>query len=285
MLYADDTGLEKDFDPRSSLDQDLALSQVINTFNDISSWMTSNKLKLNNDKTEFLVISSAYNEQFIQSEHLLLDNEPIKRSKSARVLGVIIDSSLTLDSHIANITRTCYYYLRWIRDVRPRVTEYAAKVLVHTLVISRLDYCNSLLLNLPKKHIHRLQQILNYAARLVKLSSDETTREKLISLHWLPIDQRIKFKVALLVHKALNDLAPSYISDLLTPYTPSRCLRSSNQYLLSEHKSKLRYGDRAFQISAPKLWNSLPLDIRTEKSLNNFKKVLKTHLFNKAFYS
>ena len=127
--------------------------------------------------------------------------------------------------------------------------------------------------------------MLNYAARVVRQSPDETTRDKLIALHWLPIEQRISFKVALLVHKALNNLAPSYISDILIPYAPTRRLRSSNHCLLKENKTNLRFGDRAFQNAAPKLWNSLPVDLRHENRLQIFKKVLKTHLFKQAYYS
>ena len=266
-------------------DQDSARSQTVDTLKDIASWMTRNKLKLNCDKTEFLIITSAHNEQFINVDHLPVDGISVTRSASARILGVMVDSSLTMDAHIANVTRVCYFYLRWIRDVRPRISETATKSLIHNLVISRLDYCNSLLINLPKKQIQRLQRILNFAARIVRKSPDESTRDKLVALHWLPVEQRIVFKVALIVHKSLNSLSPSYITDLILPYAPTRSLRSMNQRLLTEHKTNLKYGERAFQNAAPKTWNGLPANIRNENNLPAFKKLLKTYLFNKAYFS
>ena len=105
----------------------------------------------------------------------------------------------------------------------------------------------------------------------------------LFELHWLPVEHRIVFKILLLV---LNNLAPSYISDLLTPYIPSRSLRSSSQSLLVVPRSiQKSYGDRAFAVTAPRLWNALPIHMRQPGfSLTAFKKCLKTCLFKNAFF-
>ena len=106
-------------------------------------------------------------------------------------------------------------------------------------------------------------------------------------LHWLPVEHRIVFKILLLVFKSLNNLAPSYISDLLTSYIPSRSLRSSNQSLLVVPRSiQKSYGGRAFAVAAPRLWNALPIHMRQPRfSLAAFKKCLKTYLFKRAFFS
>ena len=100
------------------------------------------------------------------------------------------------------------------------------------------------------------------------------------------MEHRIVFKILLLVFKSLNNLAPSYISDLLTPYIPSRSLRSSNQSLLVVPRSiRKSYGDRAFAVAAPRLWNALPIRMRQPGfSLAAFKKCLKTYLFKNAFF-
>ena len=100
------------------------------------------------------------------------------------------------------------------------------------------------------------------------------------------MEHRIVFKILLLVFKSLNNLAPSYISDLLTPYIPSRSLRSSNQSLLVVPRSiQKSYGDRAFAVAAPRLWNALPIRMRQPGfSLAAFKKCLKTYLFKNAFF-
>lgn len=104
-------------------------------------------------------------------------------------------------------------------------------------------------------------------------------------LHWLPVHLRINFKIALFCFKALNGLAPVYIEDLLTPHVPTRSLRSSNKNLLVEPKTRLKtYGDRAFSHSGPRIWNSIPLEIRNSSSVTLFKSRLKTYYFKQYFY-
>ena len=108
----------------------------------------------------------------------------------------------------------------------------------------------------------------------------------LASLHWLPFQFRIYFKIILYAFKSLNGLAPPppYLSELLCSYIPTRFLRSDDQLLLSVPKSKRKLiGDHAFSVSAPKLWNDLPLQVKQASSLLVFKSLLKTHLFSVAF--
>jgi hypothetical protein len=103
-------------------------------------------------------------------------------------------------------------------------------------------------------------------------------------LHWLPIRARIDFKILLITYKALNNQAPDYITELLDIYKPKRTLRSASQNLLAVPQSNTKtYGEKAFQVSAPKLWNSLPDYIRLSSSLGIFKDLVKTHLFRKYF--
>ncbi|KAF7646044.1 hypothetical protein LDENG_00194380, partial [Lucifuga dentata] len=95
---------------------------------------------------------------------------------------------------------------------------------------------------------------------------------------------RIDFKILLFVFKSLNGLAPPCLSDLFCPHTPSRSIRSADQMLLVVLRSRFKLkGARAFVVAAPKLWNSLPLHIRTAPSLITFKSWLKTYLFSLAF--
>ena len=142
-----------------------------------------------------------------------------------------------------------------------------------------------LLFGLPKYLIQRLQAIQNCAARLVSCKPKYAPATPILrELHWLPVKSRIIFKILLLVDKSLNNLAPAYINSLLKNYKPSRNLRSVDQGLLTVPKSNQRtYGDRAFSVAAPKLWNSLPLDIRNSGSITLFKCKLKTFLFKKYY--
>ena len=121
------------------------------------------------------------------------------------------------------------------------------------------------------------------AARIVSRTRKyEHITPVLINLHWLPIKFRIQFKVLLLVYKALNGLAPKYIKELLVPYKPRRHLRSEAKGLLDEPRTRLKFGDRAFSISAPRLWNALPQHLKGSRSCQAFKKCLKTHIFRLA---
>eukprot|EP00057_Strongylocentrotus_purpuratus_P002322 XP_003724284.1 PREDICTED: uncharacterized protein LOC100888279 [Strongylocentrotus purpuratus] len=132
----------------------------------------------------------------------------------------------------------------------------------------------------------KLQHIQNTAARLLtRTRKYEHITPILRSLHWLPIPQRIQFKVLLLTYKARNGLAPAYINGLISTkvQTSSIRLRSSSSVhlqLSSGPRTHTRYGDRAFSVCAPKLWNNLPVSVRESPTLDTFKRRLKTYLFN-----
>ena len=135
---------------------------------------------------------------------------------------------------------------------------------------------------------YKLQLIQNHAARIVKKAPKlSSASELLFNLHWLPIKQRVSYKIALTVYKCLHvENFPSYLKDLITPYTPSRNLRSGSQYLLEKPFKKLKtFGKKSFHYAAPEVWNSLPLELRSCSSLPLFKKNLKTHFFKLAFYN
>ena len=106
-----------------------------------------------------------------------------------------------------------------------------------------------------------------------------------MALHWLPVRERVEYKILLTTYKALNNLAPEYIATLVKPYVPARPLRSGDQHRLQRtFNYRLEsYGGRAFSTAAPRLWNKLDYDIKTAENVNRFKSLLKTHLFRKAY--
>ncbi len=157
--------------------------------------------------------------------------------------------------------------------------------LVSSLVFPYLDYGNSLFYGLPENLLGRLQRIQNSAVRLVmRTSRYESVTPHLKALHWLPVRYRIEFKIAALTYRCVYGLAPSYLTELVTPYVPSRELRSADSCTLAFPKTKQdRYGRRSFSYAAPKVWNSLPFYLRTSPTFNKFCSDLKTHLFRLAF--
>ncbi|KAK3559782.1 hypothetical protein QTP86_020725, partial [Hemibagrus guttatus] len=194
---------------------------------DISSWMTAHQLKLNPSKTELLVIPG--DPSPAQDLAISLNNFMISPLATARNLGVTMDNQLSFSSHVTNVTRSCRFLLYNIRRIRPFLSTQATQVLVQSLVISRLDYCNSLLAGLPLNAIRPPQMIQNAAARLVfSLPKFFHTTPLLRSLHWPPVAARIRFKTLMLAYKAKNGPAPSYLKALVTPRTAPRSLRSTS---------------------------------------------------------
>ena len=127
--------------------------------------------------------------------------------------------------------------------------------------------------------------IQNQAARVIsrKKRSDHIT-QTLKDLHWLPIKFRADYKFLLFAYKSQHSVAPVYLSDLLSAYIPPRSLRSEQQLRLEQPRTKSsRYGERAFSVAAPRLWNGLPVDVKEADTLESFKMRLKTHLFKIAY--
>ena len=205
----------------------------------------------------------------------------------AKDLGVIIDCNLSFNDHILKLTRTLGYHLRNIAFVRKYLDEKLTKMLIHNYVISKLDYCNSLYYGLPNYLLRKLQLIMNRAARLIKgLPPRERITPALIDLHWLPIKARIIYKICVMVHQAMTFGKPRYIKDMLIDFhvdTAMTLRHSTELHRLLEPRCNLELGFRAFEKSAPRLYNRLPDDVKSSDNLNLFKKKLKTHLFTQAY--
>ena len=158
--------------------------------------------------------------------------------------------------------------------------------IVRTLILSKLDYCNSLLYGIDKKHLNRLQVLQNKCARLILKQPSRTHASPLLqSLHWLPIKKRILFKLIVQAFKAFQFSSPGY----LAPYFQSRVhktkysLRSDLAITFEVPRAKKQAGDRAFSVAGPHLWNGLPSSVRTVDHMDRFKNKLKSHLFSWFF--
>ena len=201
----------------------------------------------------------------------------------------ISSTCMDLDSHIGNVCKTTYFQLRNISSIRNVLSDDACAQLIHALVTVRVDYCNSLLYGLPDSSLFRLQKILNTAARILcRISKHDHISSTLRDLHWLPIRQRITFKILILTYQAYHHTAPLYLCDMITPYSNARSLRSDNLLLIKPFEPAPRlktYGEKCFQFAGPKEWNKLPFEIRTSASLSIFKCRVKTHLFQLAYTS
>ena len=242
--YADDVQLYLSFEAKQS---EMALQNVENCISDIRSWMSENKLLLNDNKTEILLFGKKSLVSKFPRGSKICDLDVLS-SVSVRSLGVLLDPEFKMDAHVNALCKTSYFHLRNICRIHRYLNTATLRTLVHALVTCRMDYCYSLLAGCPKTVLKKLQHVQNSAARLITLTRkrDHIT-PVLKELHWLPVDFRIQYKLLLFVFKALNGLAPHYITDLLKPSKSSRTTRSSTSLRLSVPKTKLvTCGDRTF---------------------------------------
>ena len=283
-FYADDIQLYLAFN--STDGSQLCMSRLEASLVDVQNWMNLSELKLNSDKTELMIFAPKHKAHLVRDITMTIDGTSISAGSSVRNLGVILDTTLSMEQQVTAVCKSAYYQLRQISQIRRYLTTDATKMLVNSLVTSRLDYCNSLLNGISGKLVDKLQKVQNCAARIIsKTSRCEHITPVLKDLHWLPVEARLKYKVLLQTHRALHGRAPEYLSDMLTRYHPSRTLRSESATTLVVPRCRtVTYGDRCFPRSAATLWNALPGHLQDTNNMNTFKSQLKTYLFRLTFY-
>ena len=249
--------------------------------------MTNDKLLLNDDKTEFLMIGTKQQLAKGNIDHIIIGDSVIRPKGVVKNLGTWLDSTLSMNSHVNNTCSNAFYYL--YRN-RKYLSRRSTETLIHAFVSSCVDYCNNLLYGLPTYQLNKLHRVQNAAARLIFQESKYChVRPLLYNLHWLPVKFRFNFKILLLTYKAINSLVPFYLQELINLKEACKYkLRSDRDgLLLNPVKFKTltnnTLGDRSFAVAAPQLWNLLPYAIRSSPSVTSFKKTLKTFLFQKAF--
>ena len=256
--------------------------------------MIDNVMKLNEDKTEFLLLGSRKSSVLETSLSLDVDGVMINNMKCekgvGKSLGVMLDSHMDMARQVAEVRKACTWKLSNMYLIRRYLTEDIRIMLVKTLVLSKLDYCNALYAGLPKKLTNKLQTVLRSCIKFIyKIDGrGEDLDAYFRKAHILSIEYRIKFKVCLFVHKWFHGNVPDYLGSLLTAYHPgvSSLRTSKDKYMLaapslSNFKTKL--SERRFSQHAPDYWNPLPVDIRSCPDADGFKKYLKTHFFREAF--
>ena len=279
--YADDHQLYKHF---VVLHQTSVLGNSINEcLRNVSSWMNKYFLKLNQSKTKILVLAPPEILCQIHIHGTFLDGGCTRFVDCAKNLGVWIDQHLDLKAHVQKIASSCYMTMREISKIKSFLPKDELNTIVTSLILSRLDYCNALFYNIDTNEINMLQSVQNSAIRLVsgQFKYDRKPISHLFTkFHWLKVRERIVFKICLVVHKCIWNLAPESLKSVIT-------ISNTRTFLLVEPKFTCSYGARAFSRAGPKLWNSLPLPVRMESDTTSFKKRLKSFLMieHRAFYT
>jgi hypothetical protein len=245
---------------------------------------------MNDDKTEFLIIGTRQQLEKVNLNCISIGTVDISPSNSPiKSSALWLDRNLSMDTHITRTCSTAFYYLYNIRRIRPYLSRRTTEILVHAFITSRLDYCNSLFYGIPSYQLHKLQRIQNAAAPQRPRESKFCHITPLLRLlHWLPVKQRIQFMILLLNFRAIHGSSPQYIMDLITFKEPTRyCLRSQNSITLMRPRGKYlaTLGDSSFCAAAPKVWNSLPAEIRSLDVLTCLNHQLRLLFLTNIFYT
>ncbi|KAF7239274.1 Inactive carboxypeptidase-like protein X2 [Varanus komodoensis] len=227
--YADDTQLYLAF----STNPGEAVAVLNRCLAEVMGWMRANKLKLNPDKTEVLLVGgSSFGEGDLD---LVLNGVALPLKDKVCSLGVLLDPELLLEAQVTAVARSAFFQLWLIHQLRPYLKNDCLVTVTHVLVTSRLDFCNALCVGLPLKTV----LVPNRAARLLTgTGCCAHITPVLRQLHWLPLEVQAQFKVLVITYKALNGLGPGYLKERLHPYVPSHPLRSAAEALLREPSVK-----------------------------------------------
>ena len=279
--FADDLQLRMSLPPNRISE---LLHSIQSCISDVKACATANMHKLSDNKTELMLVTSK------RSKHLnnlptsiTIGNAQIPFKQSMRNLGFTLDCHLTMNAHVSNIFRTCYFELHYLASIRRFLTNTATATVVSAFVLSRIDYCNSLLFGSSHDVTSHLQRKQNYAARVIlRLPKSSGITTHLKSLHWLPVKVRSTNKIASLCYHCHSSTAPSYVADMLhrkPSHIRNTCSSSYTMPLLNEPAhSKATLGDRQFSFDSSSVWRSIPNDVRCAPSLSSSKSRLKTYL-------
>ena len=242
--------------------------------NFIGNWMNRHFLKLNPSKSQVIVFyPKAHCGQLVFDNLMLMDGSSIEITQEVYNLGVTLDSPLSFSPHITSNISQGYNLIRDVVGIRRYLSLEHLKTLVNSIIIGKVDNCNSLLYGISAYDRDRLQKFQNSCARTIyRKKKYDHVSGILKELHWLPSEARTYFKILCYVYKCIHDLAPRYLSDLIT-------IKRSHNLSLAIPRCRTQVGDRAFKCAGPRLWNALPVEIRMKDTLDKFKAILKHHLF------
>ena len=293
QLYADDSQLYISFHPSRPSELQNVTDNVNKCLAEIKSWMVKNFMKLNESKTELLIMGKPLVLQKFNLEVKIqfgaAEITPtVLNGDNWKSLGVKLDEALNMERQINSVKQACSWTMTNLRTISRYLDERVKLMLVKQLIISKVDYCNALYMNLPMVRLKKLRSVLNAGIRFIYNITDRT--EDLLhyykKAHILPIQQRIFFKACLLSYKIVYDCAPDYLQELVQLEEP-RGLAMTRSTSVNDHlrfkvpkMSTLKASNRRFTYYAPECWNSIPLRLRKIEDISTFKSMLKNYLYD-----
>ena len=244
---------------------------------EVNQWMNMHFLKLNPDKTEIIFLYPAHLKSVKKINGIFYKDQCIRFADIVKLLGVHFDNNLSFDHHVSTIVSSSFYHLSNIAKIKRYLTQPETEKLIHALISTKLDYCNSLLFGIKSSTLSNMQAVQNRAARIVLglHARVSVTDDMLRDLHWLKVDERIVFKLLLLTHKFFIGCAPAYFSERLI-------IVNHDERLLNVWYHTSASGRRSFSYAAPRFWNCLTKEIRLLNNTEKFKSCIKTVLFRNS---
>ena len=197
--YADDTQIYLSFKLDSTAGEQDPIAALQDCITDIRSWMIADRLKLNDDKTEFTIIGTRAQLDKVNVSEIVVGQAKVPAVTIVRNLGTWLDTNLTMSAHITETCQAAIYHLYNIKRISRYLSYDDRKSIVQAVIMSRIDYCNSLLVGVPSTQLSKLQRLQNAAARLVSnVAKYDHITPTLVNLHWLPVMYRVNVKIAML---------------------------------------------------------------------------------------
>ena len=248
--------------------------EIAKCMKQVIDWSFAHFMKINPDKTEIALFRPASLNNQVIINGVFIEEQCIRFSEEIKNVGVWLDQNLTMAAHINIVVSHCYKILRDVSRIKKYLQKCHLERLVHAIITHRLDYCNSLFVNVGRDNIYKLQKVQNAAARLIlgKRRRDSATAA-LQELHWLNVEARITFKILLLVYKVIRGQCNMQLT------YKSFNGRPDDYLLLETPNFKTNYGKRLFEYNGSRLWNALPVHIRSEDQIEKYKTAVKTMLF------
>ena len=282
-MYADDCQIYIAFNTQSATQAEHKIEACLSN---IKEWMNHNFLKLNPNKTNFIILNSKRNISNMPSISLKFNSCNVPPIDSVVSLGVNISNTLDFNKFISRKVQICSFHLRNLSHVKQSLPIETRIILVTNLILSNLDYCNALLIRATNKDIKPLQRVMNKAIRFIfNLRKRDHISQFSAKAHFLPIFYRIRFKICLMAFKIVNGMSPDYLADDVEMFQPTTKINLRDHYGRDEFMFKFPpFNENNTLLSQLILnWNALPYNIRTVESLEKFKVRLKTYFYRKAY--
>lgn len=269
LLFADDTVLIIKCENIES-----ALAKVNHDLEKLYEWLNVNKLKLNIEKTKYMIISQKGNK--CMNTVVKIGIQTIDKVELIKYLGVIIDSGVSMENQIDNVIKKVASKINFLNRIKKKLTFETKKTIYNSIILPHFDFCSTLYINCKKEQVNAMQVLQNRAMRIILDCEFGTHTDYMLNeLKWMSINQRLHYNVLVYVFKIKNKLTPEYLCKKLEYNRDFHNRNTRNREELRLPNIKTEFARKTIFYNGIKMFNQLPSEIRKQTQLNMFKKMVK----------